>query len=241
MVLTIVCFSCSCKKDNTSSSSGSFYLPKTYTEDVRSSVIGNSLVTYNLTFDDDYRITSITATPAPASLRFVYAYPSKDQVTLDLYEQGNLSIHEIFWLNAFSRVDSTFRYNNTGDSSTEKYIYDPSHSLETQKSYDYSASGAVLNNTTSFVYDMFGNVEESIDDQGRTIDYQYYIDLHNTLNMGTPYIPQSVFFVKTEKLMEGGTTETVTHYYTFDSNDRLTKDSAATTGVDLIAIKSYTY
>jgi hypothetical protein len=240
LVLTGLCFLWSCKKDNNSPDSGVSY-PKTYTEDVRSSVIGNSVTVYNLTYDENNRLTSLTATPAPPILSFVYQYPSSNQLTLDMYDHGNLNIHEIFWLNASSKVDSTFQFNDTGDSTTEKFIYDANHLLVQQKEYNYFTAGSVLINSTSYTYDNFGNPVQSVDAQGNTTAFTYYSDLRYTLSIGQPYIPVSANFVKTQTVNSLGTTVTVTHYYSFDNNDRLIKDSASTTGVDLVQIRSYTY
>src|ERR1700688_1238386 len=123
LVLTVGFFLCSCKKDNSASNSNGSSQPKTYTEDVRSSIIGNSLTTYDLTYDANGRLTALAAIPSPPSINFVYAYPATNTVTMDLYEGGILNIHEIMWLNSSSYLDTTFQYDNTGDTTTEKYIY----------------------------------------------------------------------------------------------------------------------
>lgn len=240
LALTGISFLWSCKKDNSSTDTGSSSYPKTYTEDIRSSVIGNSVTIYDLTYDGNNRLTGLTATPAPPLLNFVYAYPSANTVSMDLFDHGNLSIHENFWLNGSSKVDSTFQFDDSGDTTTEKYTYDASHLLVQQKEYDYSHSGSTLSNTTNYTYDNQGNATQSVDDQGTTT-YTYYTDLPYTLNVGQPFIPVPSYFIKTLTLTSGGTTETGTHYYTFDSSKRLLKDSATTTGSDLIVIKSYTY
>jgi YD repeat-containing protein len=241
LILAVALFLSSCKKDNSTSGSGNSSLPRTYTEDIRSSIIGNSVTTYDLTYDANNRLTALTATPAPPSLNFVYAYPTASTVTLDLYEGGVLSIHEMYWLNTSSLVDSTFQFDDTGDTTTEKYIYNGSKQLIQQNTYDFSTSGTFLDNTTNYTYDNLGNVVTSVDNQGKTINYTYYTNLSNTLNMGQNFLPQTVNLVQTATLTSSGTTETVNHYYTFDGNNRLIKDSASTVEVDLIAIKSYTY
>jgi hypothetical protein len=240
-VLTGIIFLSSCTKDNSTAGSNTTSLPKTYTEDIRSSVIGNSVTIYDLTYDANNRITDLTSTPAPPSLNFVYAYPTAASVTLDLYESGTLSIHEIYMLNSSSLVDSTFQFDNTGDTTTEKYIYNGSKQLIQQNTYDFSTSGSVLNNITNFTYDNLGNVASSVDNQGKSITYTYYTNLPNTLTLGQTFLPQTVNFIQTATLSSGGSTETVNHYYTFDSSNRIIKDSASSVEIDLIAIKSYTY
>jgi hypothetical protein len=240
LILTGLSFLWSCKKDNNSPNPAVSY-PKTYTEEVRSSVIGNSVTVYNLSYDANNRLTSLTATPAPPVLSFVYQYPSSNQLTLDMYDHGNLSIHEIFWLNTSSKVDSTFQFNDTGDSTTEKYIYDNNHLLVQQKEYNYYSAGPVLTNSTTYTFDNLGNPVQSVDAQQNTSTFTYYSDLRYTLSIGQPYIPVPANFVKTQTVNSGGSTVTTTHYYSFDGNNRLLQDSASTTGVDLIQIKSYTY
>src|SRR5205809_4019640 len=112
--------STSCKKNNETPSAGTASLPKTYTEDIRTAGF-NSLTTYNLTYDGNNRITSMTSIPEPAINKFIYTYSSNNSLTMDLYNSNVLSIHEILWLNSSGALDSTFQYNDSHDTSTEKY------------------------------------------------------------------------------------------------------------------------
>ncbi len=233
---------CSCKKDNGPSNTNGAFLPKTYTEEVRSDVIGNSITTYNLTYDADGRLLSLISTDQPPVLKFIYQYSTNNSFTLDLYNYDNLNIHEIFWLNNASMVDSTFQFNDTNDSTTEKYIYNSNNQLTEEKTYDYFTSGAILSNVTDYTYDDNGNVISQTDNQGKTTTFDYYTDLNNTLSMGQAYYSRTKNLPKTVTLNDGGDIETGTHFYTFDSNKRLVKDSITTTGVTTVtAIKTYTY
>jgi hypothetical protein len=241
LTIAVILFLSSCKKDNGSSNSNNASQPKAYTEDVRSSVIGNSLITYDLSYDASGRLTAITALPAPPSINFVYTYLATNKVTLDLYEGGALNIHEIMWLNSSNYLDTTFQYNDSGDTTTEKYIYNANKQLIQSNVYDYSTSGTDLYNATNYTYDNFGNVISSSDNLGQTISYSYYSNLPNTLKIGETFLPQPTFFIKTEILNTSGSVTTSTHYYTFDSQNRIIKDSTYTPEIDLIAIKSYTY
>src|SRR4051794_1495825 len=126
----------SCKKSNDNPSTGSAFLPKTYTEDIRSTGF-NSLTTYNLTYDGNNRITSMTSIPEPAINKFIYTYSSNNSLTMDLYNSNVLSIHEILWLNSSGALDSTFQYNDSHDTSTEKYIYNSSKQILQIKNYNY--------------------------------------------------------------------------------------------------------
>jgi YD repeat-containing protein len=231
----------SCKKDNNTTNTNSSALPKTYTEDIRSSAIGNSVTVYNLTYDPNNRIISMDATPAPPVLQFQYAYASDNTYTMNLYSYGSLSIHEKFWVNTTSLMDSTFQYNDTEDTTTEKYLYNTDKQLLQIKEYDYSNAVSVLSNTTSYTYDANGNPITESDDQGKLITYDYYTDLTNTLTMGAVYTYHSKNLIKTATTQSGGSQVTATHFYSFDSSNRLTRDSITTTVADLTVIKSYTY
>jgi hypothetical protein len=238
-ILLLIFLFTACKKSNDApASNGS--LPKTYTEDIRSSGL-NSVTTYNLLFDANNRITSMAAIPEPSIVKFIYKYTANTSLTMDLYNSNALSIHEILWLNASSKLDSTFQYNDTNDSSTEKYIYNSDKQLVQIMNYNYSYTGAVLDHTTDYTYDNMGNATTESNSDGSSTSYTYYTDMPNTLNLGQLFFPQPKYFIKTATSSSGGSPLTATHFYTFDSSNRLVKDSASTTGVDAIVIKSYTY
>jgi len=229
-----------CKKSNDTPSTDNASLPKTYTEDIRSTGF-NSLTTYNLTYDANNRITSMTAIPEPAIVKFVYKYSSNNSLTMDLYNSNILSIHEILWLNTSGTLDSTFQYNDTNDTTSEKYIYNAGKQLLQVKNYNYSSSGSELDHTTDYTYDNMGNALTESSSDGTSTSFTYYSDLPNTLTMGQSFVPQSKYLIKTASSSSGGTPLTATHFYSFDSSNRLTKDSAVTSGVSAILIKSYTY
>jgi YD repeat-containing protein len=229
-----------CKKNNDEPSTGSGSLPKTYTEDVRSTGF-NSLTTYNLTYDGNNRITSMTSIPEPAIVKFVYKYSSNNSLTMDLYNSNVLSIHEILWLNTSGTLDSTFQFDDTSDTTTEKYVYNSGKQLLHIKDYNYSATESELDHTISYTYDNLGNAIAESSTDGTLTNYTYYTDLPNTLTMGQTFTPQAKNLIKTASSSSSGTPVTATHFYTFDSGNRLIKDSAVTTGVSAILIKSYTY
>jgi len=232
----------SCKKDNNSpNSQNGTSMAKTYTEDIRSSVVGNSVTTYNLSYDANGRLTDMVSTPAPPLLEFVYTYATNNSFTLDLYENQALAIHQILWLNTSSLLDSSYQYNDTNDSTTDKYFYNSNKQLTQEKNYDYSVSGATLNKTTSYTYDIIGNLTAQNDDSGESIVYDYYTNMLNTYPMGQAFLPPSYNMVRSATLTSGGIAETTTHFYSFDNSNRLIKDSIITSSSDLIAIKSYTY
>ena len=242
LLATFVVFSLflACKKNN-DTPAGSASLPKTYTEDLRLTGYDNK-TTYNLSYDGNNRLISMISIPEPAILKTIYNYTSGNTFTMDLYNSNTLSIHELFWLNSSSLLDSTFQYNDTGDSSTEKYLYNSAKQLVQIKNYNYNSSGSVLSNTTDYTYDDAGNVTLEANNPGSTASYTYYTDLPYTLSIGLNFLPLPKYFIKTTSSSSSGPSITATHYYSFDGSNRLLKDSAVTTGgVDAVVIKSYTY
>jgi len=214
-------------------------LPKTYTEDIRSSVL-NSLTTYNLTYDGNYKLLSMMSVPEPSAMKFIFQYPTPLTATMDMYTANTLSIHENIWLNAASWADSTFQYNDTQDTTTEKYTYDANNLLLKVKYYDYHTTGTSLTKTTTYTYDAYGNAATQTDNPGGTYTFTYY-NTANTSSIGNSFIPGSKNLVRSTTLDNGGPLITAMHYYSFDTNSRLTKDSITTTGTDLVVVKSYTY
>jgi hypothetical protein len=201
--------------------------------------MGNSVTTFDLTWDNNNRLISMVSTPAPPVLKIVYQY-STSSFTLDLFNSNTLSIHEIVWLNAIPFIDSTFQYNNTHDTTTEKYIYNSNKQLVQKNEYSFSTvSGSTLNNTTNDTYDNNGNVITETDDFGTTT-FDYYPSLLNPFSIDMPYLPATKNLQKTVSNNSGGTIISATHTYTFDSNNRLTTDKAVGSNGDII-IKSYTY
>ena len=209
---------------------------KTYTEDLVSRGSHTSL-TFNLSYDNDNKMISMTSA-ASSGDRFEYHY-SGDSYTMDSYTSNTLTIHEEFYLNSFHFIDSTFQYNDTGDSTTEKYIYNAGKQLIAIRLYDYSLeTGAELWNTTNLTYDNRGNVIKATDDN-TVLTYDYYPDLVNNLAFGQPYLPLSKNLVKTTTFFDGDTI-TAEHVYTFDAANRISTEKI-TTGSGEVAIKTYTY
>jgi hypothetical protein len=228
----------SCKKGNDANPSGAS-LPKTYTEDLRSVAI-TSLTTYNLSYDGKSRLISMISIPEPSILKFVYQYPTDNTVTMDMYDYGDLSIHENFWLNSFSLLDSTFQYDDSEDTTTEKYYYDGNHLLTEVNTYDYIGSVPTLSNQTQYTYDNNGDPLTQADYSGTT-SFTYYSNLPYTLSIGQPYIKTPKYFIKTTTASSNGTPATATHFYIFDSSNRLIQDSANISGINAILVKTYTY
>ena len=233
---TLILGSCAKSNDNTNPIVS---LPKTYTEDIRSSAL-NSLITYNLTYDGNYKLVSMVSVPEPSAIKFIFQYPNPLTATMDMYTGTALSIHENIWLNAASWADSTLQYNDTQDTTTEKYTYDANNLLLKVKYYDYHTTGSDLTKTTTYTYDAYGNAATQTDNPGGIYTFTYY-NVANTSSIGNSFIPGSRNLVRSTTLDNGGPLITAMHYYSFDNDSRLTKDSITTTGTDLVVVKSYTY
>jgi hypothetical protein len=229
----------SCQKDISSENSGTpvSNKVKTYTEDVTSGGT-HSVTTFNVAYDASDRVVSITSAASPGD-RFVFQY-SNGSYTGDIFNANVLSIHEDYFLNSNSLLDSTFQYNDTNDSSTEKYLYNGAKQLVTLKEYDYSlVTGSELFNTTSYVYDGSGNAV-TVTDNSSITTYTYYPDLVNNLVLGTPYVPVNKNLVKTTTVVSGGTTVVLNHTYTFDASNRLSTEKIVADSGEMF-IKTYTY
>jgi len=111
---------------------------KTYTEDVTTSA-GHSAITFNLTYDSNDRQLSMISTISPGD-KFVYQYSSNNTYTMDLFNSNQVSIHELVFLNHAGLIDSTFKYNDTNDTSTEKYLYNSANQLVTYREFDYTTA-----------------------------------------------------------------------------------------------------
>ncbi len=209
---------------------------KTYTEDITSGGT-HSVTTFDLTYDNSNRLLSMTSETNPGD-KIVFNY-GNGSYTSDIYNSNALSIHEVFFLNSNSFVDSTFQYNDTNDTTTEKYIYNGAKQLVTLKEYDYSLlTGSVLTNTTNYKYDGNGNQISATDDYSVTL-YDYTA-LANSIVIGAPYFPVNKYLVKTTTYSFGVSSIILSHTYTFDGNNRLSTETI-TDGTTYTFIKTYTY
>ena len=212
---------------------------KTYTEDVNLSG-AHTIVTFNLAYDASGRITSMTSASNPGD-KFLFQYNGNTSYTMDLYNSNILSIHEVFFINSLKLIDSTFQYNDTKDTMTEKYIYNPAKQLTQLRQYDYTtATGAVLWEATNYQYDANGNMVKETNSYSVT-NYDYYTNLVNNLSLGFVYETTTKNLVKTTTYISGGSTDVFDHTYTFDSQNRISTEKIMESGGTDSITRTYTY
>ena len=214
------------------------YKVKTYTEDYTASS-GLTVITYNLVYDSKDRIKSIISTSNEGD-KFVYNYDSANTFTTDIYNSNKISIHSIYFLNSFSFVDSSLQYNDTRDTTTEKFFYNDQKQLVKRDMYTYkSEAGSVLEESHSFSYDSNGN-ESKDSSNDNLISYDYYTDLSYNLSFTQPYTTVNKNLVKTTTSVQSGETYILNHTYEFDDLKRLIREKVVANSGEVV-IRSYTY
>lgn len=238
---SVILFS-SCGKDKDPKPANSLYKVKTYTEAIHLSSGQNITTTFNLEYDGQNRVTSITSASAPGN-KFVITYPSKSMFSMDIYNNGSVGIHEDFFLNSHSLVDSTMQVDDSRDTTTEKYLYNTSYQLMRLSEYDYYSSTAMLFNTTDFTYDAQGNLAKSTDSDNNTETYTYYPDLVNIVPVIIPGKGNAdkMNLLKTHTVSSNGSlagSSSIT--YTFDDSNRVSSSTEiANDGTSIT--KTFTY
>jgi len=228
----------SCKKEQPASPNNNVDKVKTYTETVTSSS-GSYSVTYNFTYDSQNRITSMFLVSAPSE-KFVFTYNSDSEVSMDLSSSSG-NIHEdIFFKN--SLVDSTYQYNDTQDTTSEKYTYNGSNQQTKLYEYDFYDGNPVLSNTTGYTYDSKGNVIKTTDTENQVETFEYYPDLVYSMPVLAPSMTsQKTNLVKTHTVTSNGyPVDTVTSTYAFDSNNRISTITGSTS-TGMVITKTFTY
>ena len=222
-VVLIVVFT-SCQKEPANNPPKNPLKVKTYTEDITSYYSPHFVTTFNLMYDGNDRLVSMTDA-ANAGNRFVYTYPSSQKYTLDLFDDNVLELHVDFFLNGQSLPDSSFQYLvSDDDTTTEKYIYNAAGRLTRLLEYEYSAlTGSDLWLTTDYTYDAAGNLVKS-ENRNEEYIFEYYTDKKYQVPQIASLAPpnQQVNLLKKTSLIYSGTViGSVTHDYTFDSKDRI--------------------
>ncbi|HEV2353183.1 MAG TPA: hypothetical protein VGR89_02985 [Puia sp.] len=240
LALGAVCLLGSCKKNNGTNSSGTPDKLKMYIEDATTSGL-RQVDTFTVSYDGDNRITGL----ASRAITFAYAY-STNSFTIDLYNFGQLNIHEIAYLNGSSFVDSTFQFNSTNDTTTEGYTY--SGGLLTRlTTYNYSSAGSSIYSIDDYSYDNNGNgiTDVSSDGYGNiNMTFSFTYTTHALKVRTSPgYLPvTSKYLPATQTITDGNGNPvgTITYTYAFDGSGRLTKETDSADNGDVF-VKTYIY
>jgi hypothetical protein len=226
----------SCQKDADPSGPAVKNKIKTYTEEITTAA-GTQTQTFNAVYDNNDRLLTLDCITTPG-YKFVYQYPNNKEFTMDIYGAGSVIIHVTSFINSsVAMLDSTFQYNDTKDSSTEKYIYNSNKQLVKKFEYEYSkVTGSVPDNVVDYTYDNNGNLIKEKDYYGEST-FKYDTVIPNTLYQGLVYV-NNLKQLPTSEITSGG--ETFDHTYTFDSDKRVISDTRV--GSDGSVIKrTYTY
>jgi hypothetical protein len=231
-----------CKKSNTNSTPNNPNKLKLYIEDGTNSPL-NIIDTFTVSYDAENRITALTS----PNLGSVYTYNSNKSFTLDLYNNSVLSIHEILFLNSQSLVDSTFQYDDTNDTTTEKYIYN-GKLLTRLTDYIYSASGSQIDTQDDYAYDNNGNriTDTQSDGFGGVNTISTFTYTNKILNFAL----QPIYYPTTSMNLPASQTQTdgsgnilaaVTYAFNFDSSGRVVKEKDTDTINGYTYVKTYVY
>ncbi len=217
-------------------------LVKTYSVQVVSPDLPdlNTKDSFKLSYDSQDRLISLVSVDSVSGFKMIYKY-SSNSFTLDQTSNDDSPVHEIFYLNSNSFVDSTLQYNE-GDTTTEKYIYNSNKQVIRLLEYDYTtATGGQLSATSSYEYDNAGNI--ITETTGTSITNYTYAGNHpNTINIGLNYYQQPKLLPDSYTSFINGTTLSGTHTYTYDSQNRMIVDKEVFSGgANGYSLTTYTY
>jgi len=236
-IFLLIVISAACKKESAGSNAPQKL--KSYTEDFTALGIGHVVETFNISYDAQDRITSVVSATKPGH-KLVYQYSNENQFTFDKYEDNKVTLHNTYFINGLSLVDSTYQYNNQRDTSSVKYMYDSEKKLVKQKQYILSYRvPPVLYNTVTFQYDLKGTLTKESDSYYETT-YGYDEHINNTVQVEPFYFPFKQQLPTHTFTTRFGTTNTTEHTYTFDSNKRVISEKALSSD-GRVTIRTYTY
>lgn len=236
---TLTFFFYSCKKNDVAQSTST--LVKTFTKNYYDTSTGAQAgsVTYNVTYDANGKIVNLVSTDNTD--KFVYQYPSATKYTVDeyLYSSTIPDLHKEFYLNSFSLPDSIFIRQYGDDTITEKYTYNSSKQwvkkLRNRK-YTYPV-------TYYYFYDSNGNLTK--DSTINVVNNYSYSNLINNTPLTDSYDEDYVFQSPNLLLKQSwsyvGVAYSISHSYTFDSNNRMTSEKTVDQQGKTTSMKTYTY
>ena len=248
LVVVAICAN-SCQKElsapiPTPPSIDSNYLLKTYTIGFTSSFTTPQPITFNVKYSANKQLTNLISTSNPGD-KFVYTFPSATKYTMDIFGSNLLSIHEDIFTSSIGFTDSTYQYNNTKDTSAEKYFYNTNYQVITMNEYQFNNGKSELNNTINYSYNTDGDLITASGTDLNIESYTYYSNavyvnpivfgILNSASYKKMHLP------KTYNLTSNGyVIATATYTYTFDAKGRVSTDTQTFTDGSVMN-KSYTY
>jgi len=242
--LALIIFA-ACKKDKSADNSTAANAKvKTYTEDITSPGGGHVTATYTLSYDINGRVTGLLVAP-PIDFEIKYIYNTGIDYSVEIYNSNVLNIHQDVFHNANSFLDSTFEYNDTKDTTTEKCFYNANNQLIKTNEYVYSAiTGSSLTNSVTYTYDADGNMVQSNGTDGISELYEYYPDpfmVYPLLRASDGIATQKHHLIKTHSTtINGYPDESASFTYTFDEHNRISTEKGISDD-STVVIKTYTY
>jgi hypothetical protein len=234
-VIAVILFSVSCSKDDSPGGNQGKNKIKTYTESVKSSILGDYSATFMLNYDQQDRIISMIDAQNSAN-RFEFSH-GQSEFAFDIFSSDTRVIHQDVFLKD-NLMDSTFQFNDEGDTTTEKYVY-ADNLLVKLKRYIYSESGPVLDEVSNYSYDQDKNLISETDGF-TTITYEYDGVVVTPVELFPVFFSPSFRLPSRETHSSGGEEVTVDHTYSFDDKQRLISDRAVISTGDEVT-KSFTY
>lgn len=223
-LVTAICllsiFFFACKKNDESSPSPAKTRLTRYTETLNPGTNISVSNSYNIAYDQDNKIVSITNSLDPGT-KFIFDH-FPDGFNFDIYASGNLVIRQNVLMSG-NMIDSTIQHNNEGDTTTEKYIYWAGGMLKWLMQYDITPYGPQLTNVTEYTYGA-NNALITEHDYHSTTVYTYDREEINNLNLYPLYVNRSKRLPSSVTFISGNVTVTSKHKYTFDAEKRLIKD-----------------
>jgi hypothetical protein len=238
VISLIIILTASCKKESAGSASHKL---NTYTEDVTAVGIGHVVETFNISYDEQDRITSVVSATKPGH-RWEYQYLKEDKFSFDKIEDNKVTLHTSCFINtSLSKIDSTYEYNNRNDTVSMKYLYDSENRIVKQKEYihSYLIPTPVWVNTINYQYDLKGTLTKKTDSYSE-ISYRYDTENENTVQIEPFFFPVQQKLPTHTYTTRWGTLTTIEHSYSFDDHKRLTSEKAVSSD-GRVTVKSYTY
>lgn len=244
LALSVILFLAACKKNDVNDN-GTSQRIKTYIEDA-SATPYRKIDTFNLSYDGQGRIISMTAQSSGGS--FTYQY-NPGSIVMDIKNGSYLIIRQYTYLNSSQLVDSSFQFNDTDDSTAEKYLYDATGKITLRR--EHYGAGMQLSRTTYYNYDAAGNLVREIDTDaaGDTVSQKRYDHnaAANTSYLASslqPYMPplHQNLVIRETNLSPDGTIEYsfTDHAYSFDDQNRVVTETV-TDSYGNVVVKKYTY